>query len=334
MADHQHGADTGAFQGERMAQAMHHARLPLIITNAAEFDNPIIFANKAFCDLTGYTPGEVLGRNCRFLQGDATTPESIEQVREVIRRKAVDTIEIVNYRKDGSKFLNALQIGPILDDDGETKFFFGSQLDITERRAAENETRELAERELIHRFRNIVNVMSVIIRMTGREASVPAEFNKKITERLHALSEAHFRAMSRSAVATPSLVEVIGGIMTAYAPHGPKQFELSGEDRSIPAQMISPITLAVHELATNAVKHGALGADAGRVVIDWTFEEDEAGSRLHLGWTEQGGPEVIAPERDSGSGIIRSLVRGEGGELDYDWRKQGLVAHMVLPFGP
>lgn len=90
-------------------------------------DNPMIYVSDEFEEQTGYTPEEALGRNCRFLQGRDTNPHAIEAIRQGLKAETRFTIDILNYRKDGSKFLNRLRIRPIYDGDGRLMFFAGAQ---------------------------------------------------------------------------------------------------------------------------------------------------------------------------------------------------------------
>lgn len=90
-------------------------------------DNPMIFVSDEFEDQTGYSPEESVGRNCRFLQGPDTNPHAIEAIRQGLKAETRFTIDILNYRKDGSPFLNRLRIRPIYDGDGHLMFFAGAQ---------------------------------------------------------------------------------------------------------------------------------------------------------------------------------------------------------------
>ena len=173
-------ANRPALNEDVLGKVVRYARLPLCITDPTLPDNPIVYVNEAFTDLTGYRMEEIVGQNCRFLQGPDTTPESVETVRQILLERRVDTVEIVNYRKDGSRFLNALQLGPINDEDGKLIYFFGSQLDVSERRRVEREHRQLADDELLHRLRNIVNVMTAMVRITAREEPTPGAFADKV----------------------------------------------------------------------------------------------------------------------------------------------------------
>ncbi len=90
----------------------------MILTDPNQDDNPIAFANKAFLDLTGYEEAEVLGRNCRFLQGSQTDRGAVAELREAIEARQSIALELLNYRRDGSPFWNAVFIGPVYDVEG------------------------------------------------------------------------------------------------------------------------------------------------------------------------------------------------------------------------
>jgi PAS domain S-box-containing protein len=90
-------------------------------------DNPMVYVSEEFERQTGYSEGEAIGRNCRFLQGPGTNPEAVEAIRHVLRAHTRFTIDILNYRKDGTLFLNWLRIRPIFDQSGKLLFFAGAQ---------------------------------------------------------------------------------------------------------------------------------------------------------------------------------------------------------------
>ncbi len=113
----------------------------IAIADARQKDQPIIYANEAFQKLTGYSPDFVMGRNCRFLQGPDTDPQTRETIRRAVRGGESCTVEILNYRKDGTTFWNRLSITPVKDDRGEVTHFIGVQSDVTGRRRAEDALR-------------------------------------------------------------------------------------------------------------------------------------------------------------------------------------------------
>ncbi|GJE48260.1 hypothetical protein GOFOIKOB_1287 [Methylobacterium tardum] len=129
--------------------AVDKTGLPMILTDPNQDDDPIVFTNRAFLDLTDYGIDEVVGRNCRFLQGPATEPNHVDEIRAALRDNRDLTIEITNHRRDGTPFVNALFIGPVFDGEGRLRYRFGSQIDVTEahrnrRRLAESEARQRA----------------------------------------------------------------------------------------------------------------------------------------------------------------------------------------------
>lgn len=103
------------------------AEMSVVFSDPNLPDNPMIFVSDEFEAQTGYTPEEAIGRNCRFLQGPDTSPEAIEAIRCALRAQTRFTIDILNYRKDGSAFVNRLRIRPIYDNDGKLLFFAGAQ---------------------------------------------------------------------------------------------------------------------------------------------------------------------------------------------------------------
>jgi PAS domain S-box-containing protein len=107
-------------------------RMPMLITDPHRDDNPIIFSNKAFSELTGYAPDELVGRNCRLLQGPETSGESVAKLRDAVQGEYDVSVDILNYRKDGSAFWNALFVSPVRSAGGEVMYFFASQLDFTD----------------------------------------------------------------------------------------------------------------------------------------------------------------------------------------------------------
>lgn len=140
----------------------------IVITDPAQHDNPIVYASPGFEKLTGYPTAEVLGRNCRFLQGIATDPETVARVRRALREGQPCHVEILNYRKDGTSFWNELSISPVHDDQGRLTHFVGSQSDISERRNLEAQLRQVQKMEAIgrlaggiaHDFNNLLTIIN------------------------------------------------------------------------------------------------------------------------------------------------------------------------------
>lgn len=120
---------------ELLSNAMDTSPVGISIADADRDDVPLIYVNDEFLELTGYPREEVLGRNCRFLQGERTNEESVARVRRAVKNEEPVTVELRNYRKDGSMFWNRLSIRPVTDEDGDVSHFLGFQEDISDRKA-------------------------------------------------------------------------------------------------------------------------------------------------------------------------------------------------------
>jgi len=116
---------------EALTTAMMHSRAPMVLSDPHTADCPMVVVNQPFATLTGYEPHEIVGRNCRFLQGPKTDPLSRQRIRTCLKEEHGCIEWIVNYRKDGSVFWNLLFISPVRDVDGRLLYWFGNQLDIT-----------------------------------------------------------------------------------------------------------------------------------------------------------------------------------------------------------
>ena len=122
------GTDNGT---DPFAAAVRATRMPMVISNPRLPDNPIVFVNDAFCRLCGFAREEILGRNCRFLQGAETDPETVVLIRNAVRSMQSIKVDILNYRKTGETFWNRLLMAPVRDAQGGLAYFFASQVDVT-----------------------------------------------------------------------------------------------------------------------------------------------------------------------------------------------------------
>lgn len=118
-------------QLELYERALDGATVGITIADATDPNVPLVYANDEFCEITGYTVEEALGRNCRYLQGEETDPETIERIREALRTETSVSVDIRNYRKSGEPFWNSLEITPITDETGAVTHYLGFQRDVT-----------------------------------------------------------------------------------------------------------------------------------------------------------------------------------------------------------
>ncbi|WP_182083876.1 histidine kinase famiy protein [Aureimonas sp. ME7] len=161
--------------------AVETTRMPMTVTDPHRPDNPIVFANNAFVQMTGYRREEIVGNNCRFLQGPETDPETVSQVRAAVEGRREIATEILNYRKDGSTFWNALFISPVYDAEGKLVYLFGSQLDVSRRRDAEEALRQSQKMEALgqltggiaHDFNNLLQVVTGYVEVIAAQLEKP-----------------------------------------------------------------------------------------------------------------------------------------------------------------
>ena len=121
--------------------SIHLSPIAAVISNPRLPDNPIIAANRAFCELTGYPTEEIIGRNCKFLAGPDTEPWLTKRIADSIRQKRTVLVEILNYKRDGTPFRNAVLVAPTFDDAGELEYFLGSQVELPDGAAGQFSSR-------------------------------------------------------------------------------------------------------------------------------------------------------------------------------------------------
>jgi PAS domain S-box-containing protein len=163
-------------RGNIFFAAVEMTRMPMIVTDARQPDNPIVFANGAFTDLTGYRQHEIMGRNCRFLQGPDTDPHTVAEIRRALEEERAVAVDILNYKAGGEPFWNALFIGPVFDRDGQLLYFFASQMDITQRRMSQDAYLQAQKMEAIgqltagmaHDFNNLLQVINGNLELAQR----------------------------------------------------------------------------------------------------------------------------------------------------------------------
>lgn len=114
------------------AALIAHSPIAAVVSKPDLADNPIVECNAAFEALTGYRRDEIIGRNCRFLRGDGTEAELSSKLRDAVARRQPAMVHILNYKKDGTPFRNAVMIAPVFDDKGKIEYFIGSQVEVSE----------------------------------------------------------------------------------------------------------------------------------------------------------------------------------------------------------
>ncbi len=136
-------------RGNRHIRLVTDSPIPSVISDPRLPDNPIVACNSAFCELTGYPEAEVLGRNCRFLSGPATEPWLTQEIRRGVREHRPVLVEILNYKRSGQPFRNAVLVAPIYDEQDALLYFLGSQVEIDADASAPSSMRRIRAAELV-----------------------------------------------------------------------------------------------------------------------------------------------------------------------------------------
>lgn len=285
-----HGVD------DPFAAAIRATRMAMIVADATQADNPIIFANDAFLRLTGYSREEVIGRNCRFLQGPDTDPTAVKTVRDAVAAGEDVAIDLLNYRKDGAPFWNALHLSPVRNDAGQIVYFFGSQMDVTDRKGVELRAREHSDslqqrvdertleltqaleqksallHEVDHRVKNNLQLISSLLLLQHRRVLNPDVKTslQGMLGRVNAIATVHRRLFQSedverfdvSAFIRDMVADLIGSAMRDDV-----RVELDLERVEIPAAKAAPFALVVNELLSNALRHGLPEGRGGRIFV-------------------------------------------------------------------
>ncbi len=293
-------------------------------------DQIITSVNPAVLAALGYAEEEVIGRSI----ADFMDPDQFEITREAVEQKIADggttRLTLAVRAKDGRDLVWETNSRLTTNDQGRPTGLHAIGRDMTEAKRAEAHQRLLID-ELNHRVKNTLAIVQGIAQQTFKQGTDPAEAREAFEGRLEALSEAH-NLLTREHWGPVSLRQIIAD---AVMPHGGDlgRFLLDGPDLPIVPKTAISLALAIHELATNAVKHGALSHPDGRVEIHWARTGDCSAPRLALSWTESDGPPVAAPaQRGFGTRMIeRGLAAELGGTVKIAFAPRGLVCKVDAP---
>ncbi|MGA1805382.1 PAS domain-containing protein [Rhizobium sp. HT1-10] len=463
------------FSGGPFMAMVNATRTPMVVTNPRLPDNPIVYANAAFMTMSGYSEEKIFGRNCRFLQGEATDPSTVNRLGRAIAANEEIEVDLLNYRKDGSRFWNRLLVSPVIEN-GCVAFFVASQQDVTlelvelatiaqskidleaevaDRNAALDDSeqhlhlalkagklgiwtidlltgelsasaeckaicgrtpdesltlddlrtsiheedrilqveaindaiesrslldaeyrlitpagelrwvqirgqakyagdgtplsitgvtqditsrrqeqghRALLAQELSHRLKNTLASLQAIVSQTIKRAKSLGEVEATLTARIHAMVIANDLLVTED-FGNASLKTLVMRTLAPFGVEDALRFSIVGEEIELPSNVVPAYALALHELATNATKYGALSNDSGVVEIEWATDVTSTGNKLILSWRERKGPTVTPPVKTSfGTQLIRRLLVSEaGGVADILYDPAGLLFFATVP---
>jgi PAS domain S-box-containing protein len=313
--------------------AAETTRTAMVFTNAKEPDHPIIFANDSFLTLTGYDQQEVLGQSFNALIAQDANPDALARLESAFEHSANHDTEIWARRKDGSPYWAAIFVSPVCDEAGHVVQHFSSFVDLSKHKREQVQLRLLVD-ELNHRVKNTLSTVQSIIAQAFRRSSDPGVIRESIESRVFALSRSH-DLLSHGNWEGAGLFDLINVAMQPFslADGRTERLVIMGEDIRFPPKATLALGIAFHELATNAVKHGALSNEAGSILIAWTIEPTLRGDRLILRWREKDGPPVTPPSRKGlGAQVIeRGLAHELEGAVHLDYPADGVVCTIDVP---
>lgn len=235
-----------------------------------------------------------------------------------------------NYRFQGPASTAAgnprwwdVQVTPVFGPDGQPESLLSVSRDITELKRAEEQQRLLAL-ELNHRIKNVLAMVQAVASQTFRATADPIEAKSAFFDRLAAIGAAQ-DLLTQTTLTGARIADVVA---EAFRPHGREgQVTMSGPDVDLAPRCALAMSLALHELTTNAIKYGALSADGGRVAVRWTLTPGDTDTVFALSWTESGGPLVAPPTRTGfGTGMIQRALSGYvGGTTTLSYEPSGVV---------
>ncbi|APT29497.1 adagio-like protein 1 [Methylobacterium phyllosphaerae] len=340
-----------------LVDAFARSPSPMVITDARAPDNPIAWANDAFLQVTGYTADEIVGRNCRMLQGPATDRFTVERIRSAVQAAEPISVELLNYRKDGTTFWNAMTITPVNDAEG-LAFFYAAQADMTyvhqmevSMRGTNDELERLVNartqdlttaleqktallHEVDHRVKNNLQVISSLMLLKARRTpeGEARDALQGMAERIGALSTAHRMLYSEGDCTHFNLgdfaAEFLADMNAGLDPER-RRVEADVESIAVAAAMAAPLALMIHELTANALRHAFPGEREGRVSI--VARRTERG--MHMTIRDDGVGVAAAAPNPAGFGrnLVEMVVRQMRGTIAWADAGPGTTVDIDIP---
>jgi PAS domain S-box-containing protein len=354
-------------QGGIFVEAVRVTRMPMMVTDATLPGNPIVFVNEAFVELSGYRMEELFGQDPHFLNGPGTDPEAIRQYTRCMEERRDATLEIQQYRKDGTPFRAMLFASPLDDGQGTVTNHFLSYLDITRRFDAEEGLRHLtqeleervaartleleaanerlnklvAEKEMLvvevnHRAKNSLAIAASLLAIQGRRQPDPAvrALFDEARDRLVAMSRVHDLLSRFESAQRVNLATYVHDLCEALRPitEGDDRIRLEAalEDGIlVDADTAVPLGIVLTELVTNAVKYAFPAPRSGTIRAEG---RRVAPDRIEVVVHDDGVGVSTMREGSLGYGLVRSLVGQIGGEMDM-CTEAGLTVRISFPAG-
>jgi PAS domain S-box-containing protein len=313
---------------------MESARLATIVVSSDDaiisktLDGRITSWNQGATQIFGYDASEMIGQSILRIIPPELHGEEKEILARLQRGERIQHYETVRIAKDGRRIDVSLTVSPLRDRSGKVVGASKVGRDITERKQAEKLQRILND-ELLHRVKNTLATVQAIANQSLIRAKSPTDFADSFTGRVQALAKAH-TLLTKTKMQGADVMELVSEQVLIGSPDD-HRISCSGPLLMLDPQAAVHLALVLHELATNARKHGALSVPTGRLSVTWQVRTN-GGCCLLLSWKESDGPKVSAPDAHGfGRTLIEQTLRAHGGEASVHYRKDGLTCEIELP---
>ncbi len=317
--------------------AFSRSTVSMVLTDPRREDNPLVYVNRAFERMTGYSAAAAIGRNCRFLQGEETRREDVAALRAAVREGREISLDLLNYRANGEPFTNRLIISPIGDGTGRPVYFLGIQKDLS-RNDADRPTPS-ADRsimEIQHRVKNHLSMIVGLIRLQARETPDNAR-SDTLARRIESL-QLLYEELSRPEMGSTSKVALgayLGRISSAISHLDGRagiRVNVDMDQIHVDTETALRLGLILSEVLTNALQHAFPGRGEGCVDVRAALME---GGGLRLTVSDDG--VGIAPDREwpssssTGGRIVRGLIDGLDAKLNVMRGAKGTIVILDVP---
>ena len=310
--------------------ACETSKLPMLFTDAGDPLCPIVHANDSMLKLTGNSLDELLSKSFYDLVTLETDPATIQEIKEGFKNGSAVNCEIKCKRKIGKSFWATVYVTPVFDIGGKRVQYFASFIE----HRYEEVHAKLIISELTHRVKNTLATAQAIIRQALATKADRRAIRNMIESRLAALSRSH-ELLARENWGYAGLFDIVNNTLEPFKSIDKNKARIivTGDNIRFQPKETLALCMVFHELATNAIKYGALSNPDGAVHINWTLEPSSGGPRLKVCWRELGGPPVKPPSHQGfGSRVIsRGIAYELNGTGRFDYRPEGLVCEIDIP---
>lgn len=310
------------------------ARLATIVANSDDaivsktLEGFITSWNAGAERIFGYSVDEMVGQHITRIIPPELHEEEARIISKLKAGERIEHFETVRVAKDGRRIHLSISVSPMRDSHGRIIGASKVARDITERKRAEEMQRLLLD-ELNHRIKNTLATVQAIATQTLRRAASPTDFVESFNGRIKAMARAH-ALLAGGSFQGAEITDLVREQLLLSGEPDPR-IAWAGPSITLEAQPALHLALVLHELGTNARKHGALSTPNGRVTVNWQVRVGDARS-LQLNWCEAGGPPVTAPTTQGfGSILIEQSLRAHGGEVSVTYAVSGLTCQIDLP---